>query len=80
MTNKIGLGSILAVFLFSITLVSAQQEYNCPMGGMMSGYGNMMYGGYGSGTMIFGWVLSILVIALIAAAIYWLIKSANRRK
>ena len=49
-------------------------------GGMMS----MMYGngmmGYGTGTAILGWIVYLLVIALIIAAIYWLIKTANRKR
>lgn len=49
-------------------------------GGMMS----MMYGngmmGYGTGTAILGWVVYLLVIALIIAAIYWLIKTANKKR
>lgn len=47
-------------------------------GGMMSRYS--MMGGYGYGAMFFGWITWILVIALIIAAIYWLIKSANAKK
>jgi len=40
----------------------------------------MMYGGnYGYGMMFFGWIIWILFIALIIAAIYWLVKSANRK-
>ncbi|MBI2047016.1 hypothetical protein HYT26_02535 [Candidatus Pacearchaeota archaeon] len=49
-------------------------------GGMMS----MMYGngmmGYGTGTAVLGWIVYLLVIALIIAAIYWLIKTANRKR
>ena len=50
--------------------------------GGYGGYGGMMggYGRYGSGMMFFGWLTYLLVIALIIAAIYWLIKSANRKK
>ena len=54
-------------------------------GGMMGvGFGNMMGGygmmvGYGSGAMFFGWIIWILIIALIVAAIYWLVKTANRK-
>ena len=46
------------------------------------GYGmmGMMGGSYGYGMMFFGWITSILIIALIIAAIYWLINSANRRR
>ena len=45
--------------------------------GMTGGYG--MMGGYGLGAMLFGWLTGTLVIILIVAAIYWLIKSANKK-
>ncbi len=47
------------------------------MGGMMQ----MMsgYGGYGYGVMLLSWVTYLLIIALIIAAIYWLVSSANRK-
>jgi len=67
---------LIGVILFSLIVIVSAQQYNCPMGG----YGGMMYGLYGGGAMILGWVISLLVIALIIAAIYWLIKSANRKK
>ena len=44
------------------------------------GMGGMMYGTYGGTGMFFGWIFYLLIIALVIAAIYWLIKSANRRK
>src|SRR3989344_9159907 len=47
-----------------------------PMMNMMGGY----YNGYGSGMMFLVWLTYLLIIALIVAAIYWLIKSANRKK
>ncbi|MBS3078729.1 hypothetical protein J4218_01275 [Candidatus Pacearchaeota archaeon] len=49
-------------------------------GMMNSGYGMMggLNGGYGYGMMAFGWITWILIIALIIAAIYWLIKTANK--
>jgi len=47
--------------------------YNCPIGGMM-------YGQYGLGNGILSWTLSLLAIGLMAAGIYWLIKSANKKK
>lgn len=46
---------------------------NCPMGGMMGG-------GYGYAGIVLSWVTYLLVIALIVAAIYWLVKSANKKK
>ena len=39
----------------------------------------MMYG-YGYNMMFFGWITWILIIALIIATIYWLIKTANKKK
>lgn len=47
----------------------------------IAGYGmrGMMYGNYGYGMMLFGWITWILVIALMIAAIYWLFKSANKK-
>jgi hypothetical protein len=51
--------------------------YDYSMGSMMY---QMMYGGYGFGFAILSWITSLLVIGLIIAAIYWLIKSANRKK
>ncbi len=64
---------ILAITLIaSISSVSAQDYGGC---GMMSG----LYGGYGSGFMILSWITFILFIALMIAATYWLIKSANKK-
>ena len=63
--------------LFSMALVLAQEQYNCPMGsGMMYG----IYGGYGAGLSILSWITWLLLIALIIAAIYWLVKSASKKK
>jgi uncharacterized membrane protein len=47
------------------------------MGSMMY---QMIYGGYGFGFAILSWITSLLFIALIVAVIYWLVKSANRKK
>jgi len=67
---------IILVSILSILMVSAQTDYsNCPVG-----YGGMMYGLYGSSAMVLGWVISLLVIVLIVAAIYWLIKSAQKKR
>ncbi|MDP3026245.1 MAG: hypothetical protein Q8N63_00945 [Nanoarchaeota archaeon] len=69
--------------IFSLASVSAQTDYsNCPAGygGMMGGYGGMMSGYYGTGGLFFGWITSLLVIVLIIAATYWLIKSAQKKR
>lgn len=47
------------------------------MGSMMY---QMMYGGYGLGLGILSWITSLLFIGLLVAGIYWLVKSANRKK
>ncbi len=69
------LASILLVSILNILVVSAQTN-NCPM----AGYGGMMSGYYGTRGLFFGWITSILVIVLIIAAIYWLIKSAQKKR
>ncbi len=50
-------------------------------GGMM-GMMNMMagYGGYNSGAIFLGWITYLLTIALMIAGIYWLVKTANRKR
>jgi len=90
--GKIGVALSIA-FIFVLNFVSAQQygmmsgngEFtavnNGGAGGMMSMM-NMMtgYGGYGAGTMLLGWITYLLTIGLMIAGIYWLIKTANRRR
>ena len=62
---------VLLLFFFGPWMLGNFGEWN-----MMG----MMYGGnYGYSMMFFGWIAWILFIALIIAAIYWLIKSANRK-
>ncbi|MDP2628303.1 MAG: hypothetical protein Q8P15_00200 [Nanoarchaeota archaeon] len=67
---------IPAIFVSLLSFVSADvaDGYGC---GMMGGW---MMGSYGSGWMFFSWLFWILLIVLIVAAIYWLIKSANRKR
>lgn len=47
--------------------------YVCSMAGMM-------YGQYGTGAMLLSWLTGLAVLGLIAAGIYWLIKSANKKE
>ena len=65
--------SIFALSMLGLVATVSADVSDCPMGGMMYGY-------YGSGMMFFGWITYLLFIALIVAAIYWLIRSANKRK
>jgi uncharacterized membrane protein len=69
--------SAIVTILMAIAMVSAATpDYGaCPGYGMMNGF----YSGYGSGFMILSWITYLLLIALIIAAIYWLIKNANRK-
>jgi hypothetical protein len=72
--KKINLGFGAFILLISLSaIVSAQSYQGC---GMMSGF----YGGYGTGFMFLSWITFILFIALLIAGIYWLIKSANRKR
>lgn len=66
---------LTAISFSSVGIVSADAGdfVGCPMGGMM-------YGSYGSGMMLLGWILYLFIIVLIGAAIYWLIKTANKKK
>lgn len=64
---------LIFVIIISITAVFAEQNYpTCGGFSMMSGY-------YGPGFATLSWITYILVIALIIAGIYWLVKSANKR-
>ena len=64
---------ILTLSILILLPNALAQEYN------HHGYGGMMYGSYGTGFMVFGWIITILIIVLIAVLIYWLIKSANKK-
>ncbi len=66
----------LFLSIISLSTISAVDYSACPMGGT---YG-MMSGGYGIGSMLFSWITYLLVIGLIIAGIYWLVKSANRKE
>jgi uncharacterized membrane protein len=70
--NNIWMWIIAAVaVLFLIFLgVGSANNYN-----MMG----MVYGNYGYGMMFFGWITWIVIVILMIAAIYWLIKSANKK-
>jgi len=77
--------SLLVVFALGMSFASAVEPFNCPVGAGGYGYGYGMmgmmagYGGYGVG-MLFAWVLYLALLALIVAGIYWLVKSASRKK
>ena len=49
-------------------------------GGMMQMMSGSGYGGYNSGTILLSWITYLLTIALMIAGIYWLVKTANRKR
>ena len=69
---------ILIAVVLSLTIPNVlaieNNVYNCPMGG--AAYG--LNGSYGISSMILGWILSILLVILLLAGIYWFVKSANK--
>lgn len=78
MKNKILFFGILFIvgFIISSTFISAQNTdsdrfYGCPMFGYNASYGTSY--------MFLNWIIYALVIVLIVAGIYWIIKSANKR-
>lgn len=66
--------SLILLLPLLMTAVSAQ-AYDGPMGGMMYGF----YGSYGIVPALLMWIITLLVIALLVAGIYWLVKSANKK-
>jgi uncharacterized membrane protein len=74
--NILVLVILLAMSLIGFASAVDYDSYNCPRGGMMAG----LTGGYGAGMMFFGWIIYLLIIVLIVAAIYWLVKSANKKR
>jgi len=92
MNKKIGV-TFSILFLFALSVVSAAQYgmmddngqftvvNNGGTGGMM-GMMQMMtgYGGYNSGAVLLGWIVYLLTVALMIAGIYWLVKTANKKR
>jgi len=80
----LAINAILALHFVSAEVPDLSNSFsNCLGSGSNGGYGMMGlmtgYGGWGFG-MFLSWILFLLIIALIIVAIYWLIKSANRKK
>ena len=50
------------------------------MMGMMQMMSGSSYVGYNSGTILLSWITYLLTIALMIAGIYWLVKTANRKR
>jgi len=63
---------ILASFVALIGLVSAQSYNGCNMAGMM-------YGSYGSGIMLFSWLIGLAILVALVLFIVWLIKQVQKK-
>ena len=93
-THKISI-ALSILLLSALSIVSAAQygmmgdngQFTAVNNGGVGGMAGMMqmmtgYGGYGynSGTVLLGWITYLLTIALMIAGIYWLVKTANRKR
>lgn len=65
---------IIFLSLIAIPFVSADRGDEGCWGGM----GGIMYGNYGAGGMLFGWIFSILIFITLILLIVWLIKKINK--
>jgi len=65
---------IVARLLLAMPFVSADADDfgSC-------GMGNMMYGSYGSGMMIFSWAFGLLVLIALVLFIIWLVKQIQKK-
>ncbi len=78
------------LFLFALSVVSAVQYGMMGDDGQFTpvnngGYGGMMgmmtgYGGYNTGAVLLSWIIYLLTIVLMIAGIYWLVKTANKKR
>ena len=62
------LGAVVLAFLFTGVGFGGY-------GGMM----DMMYGGFGSGMMLFGWLYGILILVALVLLIAWLVKQIQKK-
>ncbi len=71
--NSAGFWIAIGILLILIAaLFGLGGFYNYNMYGMMRGF-------YGYGIMFFSWIINLFIIGLLAAGIYWLIKSSERK-
>jgi hypothetical protein len=80
MKSKFVLIFIIASFILAIASAQQYEQYeNCPMGSV----GGMMYGfsgGYGTSTMLFSWIIGVLVIIALIVLIFWIFTQINKNK
>lgn len=72
---KQGIILFFSLLVLVLSLTSAQTAYNCLMGG----YGNMMYGGYGTGAILISWLIGVLFVIALVLAIIWLTKQIGKK-
>jgi uncharacterized membrane protein len=73
-TNSVYVFMVILFILISLTFVSSASD---------GGYCRMMYGmygGYGPGTMLFSWILGILILVALVLLIVWLIKRIQNKR
>jgi len=63
---------VLLAVMSLIGLVSAQSYNGCNMAGMM-------YGSYGSGIMLFSWLIGLAILVALVLFIVWLIKQIQKK-
>jgi uncharacterized membrane protein len=65
--------STLVLIILAFALVSAD------VGSCGYGMGEMMYGSYGYGGLLFSWIFGFLVIAILLLLIIWLFKQIQKK-
>ena len=79
MVNKIENNNLIIGVLVVAAIVILLAIFGFGSSGMMNGYGYGMMSGFGPSFGVFGLITWILIIVLVCAAIYWLIKTANKK-
>lgn len=69
------IGIVAVLFLFSGVSIVGYGSRGYGYGGMM----NMMYGGYGSNMMFFGWLYGLLVLVALVFLIIWLYQQISKQ-
>ncbi len=71
--------TIVIIVIIAVLLLSGIFSFSFANGFSQYGMMGMMGGSFGYGMMFFGWITWVLIIVLIIAGIYWLIKTADKR-
>lgn len=70
--------SLLVVIIVLLVLLVLTSGFGMMGFGGIGGMMNMMYGGFGSGMMIFGWFFGILLLVALVLFIAWLVKQIQK--